>query len=195
MSFDEFVGKYDIAGAVVLLEGKREVREADKDALVAVGRLLASNTQHMVFRSGNAPGSDAYFSQGVAEIAPNRLEVIIPYSGHRSGDNVAATTHSLDSLDLAAEDRVVYHSKQHVKTKKLVDEYVSGKRNPYAMKAAYILRDTVKVVGAAGIPQATAGVFYDDLSNPNQGGTGHTMRVCRENGVPVLTQEVWMGWL
>jgi hypothetical protein len=164
MSFDEFAAKYDIAGAVVLLEGKREVREADKDALVAVGRLLASNTQHMVFRSGNAPGSDAYFSQGVVEIDRRRLEVITPYRGHRSGDNVAATTHSLDSLDLAAEDRVVYHSKQHAKTKKLVDEYVSGKRNPYAMKAAYILRDTVKVVGAAGIPQATAGVFYDDLS-------------------------------
>lgn len=195
MEFETFVEVFDRPGKIVLLEGKRAVRAGDIDSLIALGRLLATNTQHLVFRSGNAPGSDAYFSQGVAEIAPNRLEVIIPYSGHRSGDNVAATTHSLDSLDLAAEDRVVYHSKQHAKTKKLVDEYVSGKRNPYAMKAAYILRDTVKVVGAAGIPQATAGVFYDDLSNPNQGGTGHTMRVCRENGVPVLTQEVWMGWL
>ena len=195
MRFDEFVAKYDIAGAVVLLEGKRDVKEEDRDALVAVGRLLASNTQHMVFRSGNAPGSDAYFSQGVAEIDRRRLEVITPYNGHRSRDNVAATTHSLDSVNLAAEDRVVYHSKQHGKTKKLVDEYVSGKRHQYAMKAAYILRDTVKVLGTVDIPQATAGVFYDDLNKPGEGGTGHTMRVCRENGVPVLTQEVWMRWL
>ncbi len=195
MEFGTFVEVFDRPGKIVLLEGKRAVRAGDIDSLIALGRLLSTNTQHLVFRSGNAPGSDAYFSQGVAEIAPNRLEVIIPYSGHRSGDNVAATTHSLDSLDLAAEDRVVYHSKQHAATRRMVDEYVSGKRHQYAMKAAYILRDTVKVVGAAGIPQAAAGVFYDDLSNPNQGGTGHTMRVCREHEVPVLTQEVWMGWL
>lgn len=195
MELEQFIALYDVPGSVVLLEGKREVREEDRAALVTVGRLLATKTKHLVFRSGNAQGSDALFSEGVASVSRDRLEVITPFDNHRQRTNLAATTHSLDSMNLAAEDGVVYHSKQHANTKHLVDKYVSGQRDRYAIKAAYILRDTVKVLGTADIPQATAGVFCDDLSNPNQGGTGHTMRVCRDHEVPVFTQEVWMKWL
>lgn len=195
MELEQFIALYDVPGAVVLLEGKREVREEDRAALVTVGRLLATKTKHMVFRSGNAQGSDALFSEGVASVSRDRLEVITPFDNHRQRTNLAATTHSLDGMNLAAEDEVVYHSKQHANTKHLVDKYVSGQRDRYAIKAAYILRDTVKVLGTAAIPQATAGAFYDDLSNPNQGGTGHTMRVCRDLQVPVFTQEIWMEWL
>ena len=61
MRFQEFVDMFDLPGAIVLLEGKREVREEDLAALVAVVRLLATKTKHMVFRSGNAQGSDALF--------------------------------------------------------------------------------------------------------------------------------------
>lgn len=195
MELEQFIALYDVPGSVVLLEGKRDVREEDRMALVAVGRLLATRTKHMVFRSGNATGSDALFSEGVAAVNRDRLEVITPFDDHRKKSNLAGMTHSLDSVNLAAEDEVVYHSKQHANTRHLVDKYVSGQRDRYAIKAAYILRDTVKVLGTADIPQATAGVFYDDLSNPNQGGTGHTMRVCRDLQVAVFTQKIWMEWL
>jgi hypothetical protein len=78
---------------------------------------------------------------------------------------------------------------------KLIDQYVAGDRNPYAMKAAYILRDTVKVVGARGVSPASIGIFYDDLSDPMSGGTGHTMQVCLNNRIPLLDQRTWIEWL
>jgi hypothetical protein len=88
-SFAEWKAKYDVAGSIVLLEGKREVLPEDEQKLVELGRMLAKNTELMRFRSGNAPGSDELFSRGVAEIDTSRLEVITPYSGHRAKYNVA----------------------------------------------------------------------------------------------------------
>ena len=31
--------------------------------------------------------------------------------------------------------------------------------------------------------------------DPLGGGTGHTIRVCLQHAVPVITQEHWRGWL
>jgi hypothetical protein len=63
--------------------------------------------------------------------------------------------------------------------------------------AAYLLRDTIKVIGCEdlGLAPADFGIFYVRASDPMKGGTGHTIRVCRERGVPVLTQDQWMSWL
>ncbi|MBW1660271.1 MAG: hypothetical protein JRJ48_07220, partial [Deltaproteobacteria bacterium] len=58
MTLDQFIDRYDKEGAVVLLEGKRKVPEDDKEKLIALGRLLASRTKKMIFRSGNAQGAD-----------------------------------------------------------------------------------------------------------------------------------------
>jgi len=40
MTLDQFVTTYDIAGSVVLLEGKRDVKSDDQESLVQLGRLL-----------------------------------------------------------------------------------------------------------------------------------------------------------
>jgi hypothetical protein len=72
---------------------------------------------------------------------------------------------------------------------------VAGKKDRFTSKAAYIIRDTVKVVGTKSIPPADFGIFYDDLAAPMQGGTGHTMRVCIERQVPLIDQRTWFGWL
>ncbi len=40
------------------------------------------------------------------------------------------------------------------------------------MNAAYILGDTLKAIGSNEIAPATFGIFYDDLSDLNTGGTG-----------------------
>ncbi|SHG68668.1 hypothetical protein SAMN05444483_12217 [Salegentibacter echinorum] len=80
--------------------------------------------------------------------------------------------------------------------KKLIDKYVAGENNRYVIKAAYILRDTVKVLGTnSGVPPISFAFFYDDLDKPKTGGTGHTINVCERNDVPFLTQQEWMNWL
>jgi hypothetical protein len=195
MTFTQFIGKYDIPGLVVLLEGKRKVPIQDQHKLTAIGRSLASNTVYMTFRSGNAGGSDELFASGVSAVDPGRMEVVTPYAGHRKSANKSYRTYALDDLNLAAEPEVVRYSRTNKKTETLVEKYISGQRDRFAMKAAYIIRDTVKVLGAKGISPASFGIFYDDLSDPQSGGTGHTMNVCVLNNVPMVDQQIWFKWL
>lgn len=195
MTLTEFIHQFDKPESIVLLEGKRTVLEPDREKLIALGRLLTTETRHMTFRSGNADGADQLFSDGVAGVDHKRLQVITPYAGHRKKTNRAYSTISLDDINIAAEPEVVYQSKSNKKTEKLVDQYVSGDKNRYSIKAAYIIRDTVKAIGTEDIKPATFGIFYDDLDAPRSGGTGHTMNVCEQNNIPVIDQTVWFKWL
>ncbi len=195
MTLKEFIKQFDNPNSIVLLEGKRNVLETDKEKLTTLGKLLASSTKNMIFRSGNANGSDQLFSDGVTAVDNKRLQVITPYSGHRKKTNQAYETISLDEINIAAEPKVVYQSKSNKKTEKLIDQYVSGDRNRYAIKAAYIIRDTIKVTGTEEIKPATFGIFYDDLDKPMTGGTGHTMNVCKQNDIPIIDQKTWFKWL
>jgi hypothetical protein len=73
---------------------------------------------------------------------------------------------------------------------------VAGAKDRFAIKAAYIIRDTVKVTGTnSGIPPVNFAFFYDDEQNPKTGGTGHTMGICDINNVPYLTQWDWNKWI
>ena len=195
MTFKEFISKFDKDNSIVLLEGKRIVSDTDKEKLTALGKLLASKTIRMTFRSGNADGSDQLFSDGVTTIDNKRLQVIIPYSGHRQKTNKAYYTISLDDINFAADREVILQSKNNKKTEKLIDQFASGDKNQYTIKAAYIIRDTIKAIGTNEIKPATFGIFYDDLENPMTGGTGHTMKVCEQNNIPIINQEVWFKWL
>lgn len=178
-----------------MLEGKRSVAEADIPNLISLGKLLAEKTRFIVFRSGNAPGADEYFSQGVSSVNPSRLQVIIPYNGHRKKYNLAGYTLSLDQINMVAESELVYAAKNHSATSKLVDDFIEGKKNKNTIKAAYILRDTAKVLGYGDFRVATAGIFYDDLNNPETGGTGHTIGLCKKYQIPVFNQNTWFEWL
>jgi hypothetical protein len=124
-----------------------------------------------------------------------RLQVITPYFGHREGYNEAYETISIDEVDLANEPDVVYQSKSNKKTQKLIDPYVSGDLNRFTIKAAYIIRDTVKAIGTKSIKPTTFGIFYDNLEKPMTGGTGHTMNVCKQNNIPFIDQTTWFTWL
>ena len=195
MTLKEFIKQFDKPNSIVLLEGKRNVLDTDKEKLTALGKLLTSKTKRMTFRSGNAEGSDQFFSDGVVEVDNKRLQVITPYSGHREKTNQAYETISLDNINIAAEPEVVYQSKSNKKTEKLIDKFVSGDKNRYTIKAAYIIRDTIKAIGTDEIKPATFGIFYDDLTNPMSGGTGHTMNVCEQNNIPIIDQKIWFRWL
>lgn len=196
MTLTDFATQYNSKNTIILLEGKRNVSESDKEKLIQLGNLLASHLPLATFRSGNADGADFYFSQGVLAVAPERLQVITPYANHRQKANKAYETISLDEIDLANEPEVVYQSKSNKKTKSLIDKYVGGAKDRFAIKAAYIIRDTVKVTGTnSGIPPINFAFFYDDEQNPKVGGTGHTMVVCDSNKVPYLTQTDWTNWI
>lgn len=195
MTLKEFINKFDIDNSIVLLEGKRNVLNEDKEKLKALGRLLATRTTRMTFRSGNAEGSDQLFSEGVTEADNKRLQVIIPYSGHRQKTNKAYETISLDEIKIAAEPELVYQSKSNKKMEKLIDQFISGDKNRFTIKAAYIIRDTIKAIGTDEIKPASFGIFYDDLDNPMAGGTGHTMKICEQNNIPLIDQKIWFKWL
>ncbi|MDI6047796.1 hypothetical protein [Flavobacterium yafengii] len=196
MTLAEFVNQFNSKNTIILLEGKRNVLESDKEKLIQLGNLLATHLSLATFRSGNADGADFYFSQGVLKLAPERLQVITRYDKHREKQNNAYETISLDQIDLVNEPDVVYQSKNNKKTKSLIDKYVGGAKDRFAIKAAYIIRDTVKVTGTnSGIPPATFAFFYDDLDNPKTGGTGHTMGIFDINNVPYLTQSDWVKWI
>jgi hypothetical protein len=195
MTLKDFIKKFDKDNSIVLLEGKRNVLDADKEKLKELGRLLATRTTKMTFRSGNAEGSDQLFSDGVTEVDNKRLQVITPYAGHRQKTNQAHETISLDEINIAAEPEIVYQSKSNKKMEKLIDQFLSGDKNRYTIKAAYIIRDTIKAIGTDEIGPATFGIFYDDLENPMSGGTGHTMKVCDQNNIPIIDQKIWFKWL
>jgi hypothetical protein len=195
MKLEEFLESYDFEGSIVLLEGKRNVIESDKEKLIKLGELLTVKSKFIKFRSGNADGADFYFAKGVTSIDSSRFEVIVPYSGHRKKENHAYSTISLDNIDLANEPEVVYQSKRNHKTEKLIDKFVDGESNRVTIKAAYIIRDTIKVIGTSEVRPANFAIFYEDFSNPNTGGTGHTMDICKENGVKFIDQSVWGEWV
>lgn len=160
-----------------------------------MGKLLASKTSKIIFRSGNAEGSDQLFSDGVTAVDNKRLQIITPYAGHRQKNNKAYESIALDDINVAAEPEVIYQSKGNKKTEKLIDLFVSGEKNRYTIKAAYIIRDTIKAIGTNEIKPATIAIFYDDLKNPGKGGTGHTMSVCKLNNIPTIDQKLWFNWL
>lgn len=182
---------------IILLEGKRKVRKQDKGMLTELGRFMAITFPDAHFRSGNADGSDALFSKGVTSVDPTRLEIITPYKGHRKKQAYTDREIALDELSIVSEDEVIYSTKEESKNKQLIDAYVNEGAGGFRIKAAYLIRDTVKVLGSDknGIPPTTVALFYDDLENPVQGGTGHTIRVCKKSGIPFCRQNDWMNWL
>jgi hypothetical protein len=196
MEFSKFAAIVkDNQNTIILLEGMRKLPDHDREKLVAVGRMLAEKFPYALFRTGNASGTDESFAQGVASVDAARLEYILPYAGHRK-KNLMAGSRQISLADVPeAEAEAVASSLASS------PEYTSlmGKRTvvpKLRAKANYILRDTVKVTGAPeqGFSPATIGLFYANPDDPMKGGTGHTIRVCREYGVPAVFQADWLLW-
>ena len=57
-----------------------------------------------------------------------------------------------------------------------------------------ITKESLDVKGLE-FKKANFAIFYDDLKKPKSGGTGHTMKVCEENGLSYINQTVWFEWL
>ncbi|MCK5803430.1 MAG: hypothetical protein KAI66_11380 [Lentisphaeria bacterium] len=182
--------------SIVLVEGTRSLPAEDVDTLAAFGKWLAETYPQAMFRTGNADGADTAFARGIIEVDPSRLEYVLPYGGHRK-ESIAQSSCQIALTDMprVAEERAVYHTSQ------ASPQYQSLMKKRETMprlraKARYILRDTIKVIGAeeSSLSPATAGIFYVNPDDPMKGGTGHTIRVCQEHNVPIAFQDEWMKW-
>lgn len=184
---------------VLLVEGIRTVPPEHLPAVRSCGRNLAMRYPAAAFRTGNAPGTDEAFAEGVADVAPDRIELVVPYDAHRMKYAPAGSSRvSLEGLPVAAESRLAEAmSAASPDLARLAAIYQrQGRKGAPGAKAAYLLRDAMKVVGAAevGLAPATVGIFYTSPDDPLAGGTGHTIRICLQRGVPTAFQDTWMNW-
>jgi hypothetical protein len=197
MTFPEFqilVGKHP--DGVILLEGRRAIPDDFAKQAQELGASLALRFPELRFRSGNAEGSDEAFSRGVAEVDPRRLQVVAPYESHRKSVRYTdAVYDSPDSLSRVQEEEIAYKtSSASPKYKGLVSR--RGQKGSLGAKAAYLIRDTMKVIGhSKAFPKPICALFYVSMEDPLAGGTGHTVRVCQQEGVPFAFQDSWATWL
>jgi len=180
---------------VVLLEGRRAISTQFAARAEKLARHLALTFTQLRFRSGNAEGSDEAFSRGVASVDPTRLQIIAPYANHRKSVRYAdALYDSPESLTRVQEDAIAYKTaKASPKNKALIAK--RGQKGPLAAKAAYLIRDTMKVTGHSdAFPKPVCALFYVSMDDPLAGGTGHTIRVCQQEGIPYAFQDSWSSW-
>lgn len=192
--FTALVGS--VENPVVLLEGRRSIPVKDFKLARDTARFLALEFPALRFRSGNADGADQAFADGVASVDPSRLQVIVPYQGHRKKFRTTGTVYeSLESLDRLREEHIAEQTiLASPANKRLIDHRQSA--GALAAKARYLLRDTMKVLGhSEDFPPPIAALFYVDPANPESGGTGHTIRVCQRAGTPFAFQDDWGSWL
>jgi len=197
MTFKEFSDLIsDATNPVVLIEGRRTISPEIAASARKVAAFLAEQFPQLKFRSGNATGADEAFAAGVLEASPERLQVVTPYASHRKKQrHPLAFYDSPESLNPAELEDVKTKSIAATPGNKgLVNCYQRGGK--LGSQAACLIRDTLKVAGISGrLAPPTAALFCIDPANPEAGGTGHTIRACRNAGVPVVFQDCWGAWL
>ena len=197
MTFDDFTALIvRFSDPVILIEGRRSIPETSAHAAQHLSSLLASRFSHLRFRSGNATGTDEAFATGVIAIAPGRLQVITPDAGHRKKQrHPLVSYHFPESLDPAALETIKGMTIAATPANRgLMKCYQRGGRT--GAQAACLIRDTLKVAGLTGqLAPPVAALFWIDPEHPEAGGTGHTIRACRNAGVPTVFQDHWTPWL
>ncbi len=196
MNFHEFAKLIsEEESPTILVEGRRTI---PADAAATASRVaghLAVRFPNLLFRSGNASGSDEAFAAGVLAVAPERLQIIAPYAGHRRKHrHPRAHYNSPESLSAEALEAIQTMTVAATPAnKRLMKWYQRGGK--LGSQAACLIRDTMKVAGVSGqLVKPVAALFFVDPADPEAGGTGHTIRVCRNAGVPVFFQNHWATW-
>lgn len=180
---------------VVLLEGRRAIPDDDARKAESLARHLAIEFPRLRFRSGNATGADDAFSRGIAAVDASRLQVVAPYASHRKNFRYEdAEYDSPDSLTLIQEEEIATKTAD---ASPAIRSMIAkrDRKGAVAAKALYLMRDTMKVTGHSdSFPKPICAFFYVQIDDPMEGGTGHTIRVCRQEGVPVVFQDSWADW-
>jgi hypothetical protein len=196
MTLNDFITLISaVSDPVILIEGRRSISEDAADEAKRLAFLLAQRFPHLRFRSGNATGSDEAFSAGVLDIAPERLQVVTPYEGHRKKQrHPRVSYYSPESLDVDALEAIkTMTSNATPANRGLMKCYDRGGRA--GAQAACLIRDTLKVIGIPNtLAPPVAALFWIDPSKPEAGGTGHTIRVCHNANIPTVFQNSWASW-
>ncbi|MFN5633205.1 MAG: hypothetical protein ACK49D_00895 [Flavobacteriia bacterium] len=196
LDLDAFLEKYDVAGSIILLAGSRKVAPDDREKLRNLGRLLAKRSKELIFRSGNANGSDTFFVEGVGDVDRSRVEIILPYPTHQPQNRVGYDSLSIDQVDVLNEPTLLEQAKMHSGARYGIEQYLGGQTNGDKIATAkLILRSTLMVTGAEKVKPANFAIFYVDKTTTKPGGTGHTIRVCEQMHVDYLDQDTWFSWL
>jgi hypothetical protein len=177
------------------MEGRRTISSEGAHCATTFAQKLAREFPQLRFRSGNATGADAAFSAGVAQVDPRRLQIVAPYATHRKSARIAGTNYvSVEILTTEQESQIAAKTVAASPACKDLIE-TRGRNKAFAAKAAYLLRDTMKVVGhSEDFPKPRVAFFWIDPTKPHAGGTGHTIRVCRQEGIPCVFQNDWENW-
>ena len=197
MNYNEFCQLLQsVPHPVILVEGRRTIPDAMAEKARALAMHLAQEFPQARFRSGNATGSDSAFAAGVMEVAPERMEIIDPYAAHRKKFRHPRAHYdspeSLSDDELEALQTITVNATPA--NKGLIKWYRRGGK--LGAQAACLIRDTMKVYGTRSrLHQPTVALFCIDPQDPMAGGTGHTIRVCRNAGVPVVFQSEWGTWV
>ena len=186
-------------GAVVLIEGRRGLPAGLHDQLHAVGTWLARSYPRAIFRSGNAEGSDTAFADGVVSVDPARMQYVLPSPGMgKKRRHPDSPVYSLSDVPKPVIEQLCDRSADATPNNRRLAEAACGriKSGYLAGRGRYLLRDTLKVVGSASLElrPASLALFYVDLTDTEAGGTGHTIRVCRQDSVPVVFQDRFLAW-
>jgi hypothetical protein len=204
MHIDDFAALLSNAtDPVILVEGRRSIPEISARSARRVAYLLARRFPRLRFRSGNATGADEAFAAGIIATAPERLEIIAPYASHRRRERHPLVRYdSPESLDpTALADVQALTIAATPANRGLMKCHGRGGRT--GAQAACLIRDTMKVAGCSNsarrgrhaLPPPIAALFWVDPAHPEAGGTGHTIRACRLQGIPVIFQNHWETWL
>jgi hypothetical protein len=181
---------------VIVMEGKREIPEFYSKKAFELGYQLALNFPEIKFRSGNAKGSDEAFIKGVASVDESRVEIIVPYEGHREKERLLSASYFSPEMLTTEDEKYIVEKtiKASPKNKNLIEKRHQSKS--LNAKSKYLIRDTMKITGIKGrISKPVLAFFYTDPENRLSGGTGHTIKVCMEENIPYFYQEKWINLL
>ena len=180
---------------VVLLEGRRSIPPHDAAVAEGLARALVLKFSRLRFRSGNATGSDEAFTGGVAMVDPSRLEIVAPYAAHRKSGRYAGALYTSPEILTPEQARDIEAQSIQASPQNRRIIGMRGKKGPLGAKGDYLVRDTMKVVGVPGhLAKPICALFFVNLADPMEGGTGHTIRVCQHESVPVIYQDEWSAW-
>jgi len=180
---------------VVLLEGRRTIPAHDAAVAEGLARALALKFSRLRFRSGNATGSDEAFTGGVAMVDPSRLEIVAPYSAHRKNERHAGAIYTSPEILTPEQTRDIESQSIQASPQNRRIIGMRCKKGPLGAKGDYLVRDAMKVIGVPGhFAKPICALFFVNLADRMEGGTGHTIRVCQHEGVPVIYQDEWSAW-
>jgi hypothetical protein len=128
------------------------------------------------------------------------MEHLVPYPGHRKRKAFQlAKTIAFEEVPETEKQAIIQKTIQvSPDYRGLVNLYQKNRAwSRHTAKLLYLLRDTLKVMGSRSLKlaPATCGIFYVNEWKPLSGGTGHTIRVCRNDRLPVIDQTIWRKWI